>query len=340
MNPTERAMRVLAAFAVGDALGMPTQLLSRERASALLAEGVFVSAPIDHEICPRLSAGTITDDTQQALLLADHLISNGGEFDSELFAASLLEWESFMRASGSLDLLGPSTKAALEQVAELGASAVSLAGTTNGASMRIPAVGLINSVIPANEAEFLVEQVRLVNRVSHNSWQANVAATFVAVVISSGLDGFDLDTAFNVGFIAAELQAETMGVDFTQSRFARLRDEGFAEPQAVLQTLGETFALEFIEGSYGTSLESEESVVTAVVLAALSPEDPYQAALWGAKLGGDSDTIAAIAAAMVAACGGWSAQLDWATDFVLATNKLELEQRAKNLVAFRGRKHD
>jgi len=287
-----------------------------------------------------LPAGTITDDTDQALLLADHLIENGGEFEADGFAASLLEWEALMRAKGSLDLLGPSTKAALERVAEDGAEHVSLAGTTNGASMRIPAVGLINSVIPANEAQFMVDQIRAVNRISHNSWQANLAATFVAVVISSGLDGFDLDTAFNVGFIAAELQAELMGADFSTSIFARLRDVGFTEVSTVFATLGENFGLEFLEGNFGTSLESEESVATAVVLTALSPNDPYQAALWAAKLGGDSDTMAAIAAAMVAACGGWSSQMDWAADFVNRTNKLELDERAERLVAFRGRKHD
>ena len=340
MDQHERARRVLSAFAVGDAMGMPTQLLLRERASALLAEGVFVKAPSDHEICPDLPAGTITDDTDQALLLADHLIDHDGEFDSDAFAASLLEWEALMRAKGSLDLLGPSTKAALELVAAEGAANVSLAGTTNGASMRIPAVGLINSVIPATEAQFLVDQVRAVNRISHNSWQANVAATFVAVVISAGLDGFDLDTAFNVGFIAAELQAELMGADFGQSVFARLRDAGFGEISAVFATLGEHFGLEYLEGNLGTSLESEQSVATAVALAALSPEDPYQAALWGAKLGGDSDTIAAIGASMVAACGGWSSQMDWASEFVLTTNTLELNERAERLVAFRGRKHD
>ena len=340
MDQQERALRVLSAFAVGDALGMPTQLLSRERASLLLAEGVFVKAPSDHEICPDLPAGTITDDTDQTLILADHLIDNLGEFDSDAFAASLLEWEALMKAKGSLDLLGPSTKAALEMVATEGSANVSLAGTTNGASMRIPAVGLINSVIPATEAQFLVDQVRAVNRISHNSWQANVAATFVAVVISSGLDGFDLDTAFNVGFIAAELQAELMGANFADSVFARLRDVGFAEVSTVFATLGEHFGLEFLEGNFGTSLESEQSVVTAVALAALSPNDPYQAALWAAKLGGDSDTIAAISAAMVAACGGWSEQMDWASEFVIRTNKLELNDRAERLVAFRGRKHD
>ena len=340
MDQQERALRVLSAFAVGDALGMPTQLLSRERASLLLAEGVFVKAPSDHEICPDLPAGTITDDTDQTLILADHLIDNLGEFDSDAFAASLLEWEALMKAKGSLDLLGPSTKAALEMVATEGSANVSLAGTTNGASMRIPAVGLINSVIPATEAQFLVDQVRAVNRISHNSWQANVAATFVAVVISSGLDGFDLDTAFNVGFIAAELQAELIGANFADSVFARLRDVGFAEVSTVFATLGEHFGLEFLEGNFGTSLESEQSVVTAVALAALSPNDPYQAALWAAKLGGDSDTIAAISAAMVAACGGWSEQMDWASEFVIRTNKLELNDRAERLVAFRGRKHD
>ena len=82
---------------------------------------------------PGAPAGSVTDDTEQALLIAELLIAGRGRIDPFRFADALLAWEDRMRARGSLDLLGPSTKLALERVrAGADPRTTGRAGTTNG----------------------------------------------------------------------------------------------------------------------------------------------------------------------------------------------------------------
>ena len=54
----------------------------------------------------------------------------------------------------------------------------------------------------------------------------------------------------------------------------------------------------------GTSLATQESVPAAFAVLAAVPDDPWQACLLAASLGGDSDTIAAMAGAVAGACHG------------------------------------
>jgi len=152
----DRAAGALYGLAVGDALGMPTESLPRAEIVARygpLLEAFQPGAP-DQPLAPGLPAGTVTDDTEQALLLAELVIEGDGAVDEAEFARRLLAWEKDMRARGSLGLLGPSTKRALAAllagtpIAETGRS-----GTTNGAAMRITPVGVAT---PAGDPETLV----------------------------------------------------------------------------------------------------------------------------------------------------------------------------------------
>ena len=71
-----RAAGALYGLAVGDALGMPTESLPRPeivaRYGPLLED--FQPGPPDQPLAPGLPAGTVTDDTEQALLLAELII--------------------------------------------------------------------------------------------------------------------------------------------------------------------------------------------------------------------------------------------------------------------------
>ena len=208
MDVRARALAAFQAFAIGDALGMPTQLLEHERASDLLACDWFEPGPQDSEVCPGLPAATITDDTWQLLMLADNLIAGDGQFEALKFAEQMLDWESSMIRAGSKDLLGPSTKRALDHLRKTGnPSRVSISGTTNGASMRAPAIGLLNSIAQEGSERLLVDKVVAVNRVSHNSNEANVASVAVAAIISAGIDGNPLSKATERGLAAARLAA-------------------------------------------------------------------------------------------------------------------------------------
>ena len=113
----ERAMGALLGGALGDALGMPTQLLSP--AGIRSAYGFvdrFVAATHDHPVSRGLPAGAITDDTEQTLLLGRILLESGGSFDHRRWINALLDWERDVKARGSYDLLGPSTKRAIDAI--------------------------------------------------------------------------------------------------------------------------------------------------------------------------------------------------------------------------------
>jgi ADP-ribosylglycohydrolase len=87
----------------------------------------------------------------------------------------------------------------------------------------------------------------------------------------------------------------------------------------------------------GTSLATQESVAAAFAIASLAPDDPWRACRLGARLGGDSDTIAAMAGAVVGACTGLSALPVEAVRTVREVNDLHLEPLVDELLALRSK---
>src|ERR1035437_610510 len=167
------ARGALYGLAIGDALGMPTQMLSRAeiiaRWGGLLAG--FEPAPPGHPIAAGMPAGAVTDDTEQAVLLGRLLVRGDGAGDPRELAQALVSWERDMAERASLDLLGPSTKRAVAAVLagtppqDAGAS-----GDTNGAAMRIAPVGIAVPLAPDhNDLSTLVDHVVAASRVTHNT---------------------------------------------------------------------------------------------------------------------------------------------------------------------------
>ncbi|HEX8008320.1 MAG TPA: ADP-ribosylglycohydrolase family protein [Trebonia sp.] len=312
MPSNDRARGALYGLAIGDALGMPTQMLSRrqivDRWGPLLTG--FEPAPPDHPIAAGMPAGAVTDDTEQAILLAQ-LLLNGhgghgghGGVDPRAWASALVGWERDMAARGSLDLLGPSTKRAIEAVLagtppeEAGAS-----GDTNGAAMRIAPVGIAT---PAEPLAVLVDQVQQASRVTHNTSIALAGAAAVAAAVSAGVAGASVATATNGAIAAARMAAGrghwVAGADVA----ARIRwATGLAADRA--PDGAPDGAAEVIGTLVGTSLATQESVPAAFAVLSAVPDDPWRACLLAASLGGDCDTIAAMAGAVGGACHGLAA---------------------------------
>jgi ADP-ribosylglycohydrolase len=302
VRPQDRARGALYGLAIGDALGMPTQMLSRrqiiDRWGPLLTG--FEAAPDGHPIATGMPAGAVTDDTEQAVLLGRLLVSGNGNVDPGELAAALLDWERDMAARGSLDLLGPSTKRALQAV-EAGTPPTETGryGDTNGAAMRITPVGLATSAatLPA-----LVDRVQQASLVTHNTSVALAGAAAVAAAVSAGVDGASVPAATGMAIAAARLAAErghwTAGADVA----ARI------DWAAGLVTgAGPRQAAELIYTLVGTSLATQESVPAAFAVLAAVPDNPWRACLLAASLGGDTDTIAAMAGAIGGACHGLAA---------------------------------
>src|SRR5579863_4680080 len=320
----DRARGALYGLAIGDALGMPTQMLSRDqvidRWGPLLTG--FESAPPDHPIAAGLPAGTVTDDTEQAVLLGRLLLS--GRVDPRELADALIAWERDVTARGSLDLLGPSTRRAIDAVlAGTPPEEAGRSGDTNGAAMRIAPVGVMVTV---GNLTALVDAVQQASLVTHNTSVALAGAAAVAAAVSAGLSSTAdagterlteaIDAAVEAAALGSERGHWVAGADVAaRIRWATGLVSGRQAPGVSYPFAGTSLdsgpstaeAAEAIYSLVGTSLATQESVPAAFAVLSAVPEDPWEACLLAASLGGDTDTIAAMAGAIGGAAHGLSA---------------------------------
>ncbi|MGH8779933.1 ADP-ribosylglycohydrolase family protein [Paraburkholderia sp.] len=335
---TERAERARGAFyglALGDAFGMPTQSLSRAQIAAQFGRiDTLVDAFPDQPIAPNLRAGSITDDTEQAVLVGELLVAGSGTIEPRAFAERLIEWEASMKARGSLDLLGPSTKRAIQMIVDgEGPDVSGRFGTTNGAAMRVTPVGIATSLA---DPDAFVDAVVQSCRVTHNTTLGISSAAAVAAAVSAGIDGASLDEALDAGAAFAD-RGETRGFWIAGGRIGeriRWARELIAQcpADAVEQKLYDVV---------GTSVASQESVVAAFALASdAARRGTGIAASLGtaASLGGDTDTIAAMLGAMLGACAGYRALPQDLVDIVRRVNGLDLDPLVDQLLALRARR--
>lgn len=329
MTARSRALGAMYGLALGDALGMPTQSLSRERIREVYGDLTwFQPALPDHPLAAGMPAGSVTDDTEQALVLAEVLVEGRGSVDAAELARRLLAWQADMAARGSLDLLGPSSNRAFEAL--LAGEPVELTGrygVTNGAAMRIGPVGVAT---PCGDLDALVDAVVDASSVSHNTGVALAGAAAVAGVVSAGVDGATLPDALVVGRRAAEVAAGRGHWVAAADVAARI---GWALDLVAGRPTGE--AADLVYRLVGTSLATQESVPAAFAALAVHPDDPWQAVLLAASVGGDCDTIAAMAGAMAGACAGVEAFPEAARDLVRTVNDLQLEQVTDDLLGVR-----
>jgi ADP-ribosylglycohydrolase len=338
-----RARGALYGLAIGDALGMPAQMLSRAQIRDRWGDRLtgFEPAPPGHPIAAGMPAGSVTDDIEQAVLLGKLLVSGHGTIEPNEFASALARWERDMAGRGSLDLLGPSTKRAVEAVLNgTPPEEAGSAGTTNGAAMRITPVGIAVPLPYArttavaftrNELSALVDQVVQASYVTHNTGIALAGAAAVAAAVSAGVGGATVAEATGMGIQAAHVGASrghwVAGADVA-SRIAWAAGLITSRPRRE--------AADLIYRLVGTSLATQESVPAAFAVLAAVPDDPWRACLLAASLGGDCDTIAALAGAVAGACHGIGAFPPEAVA-VIDTQDLGLPELADDLLALRGR---
>jgi len=314
---------------------MPTQYLPRE----LIAEryGVlddFEPGPDDNAISRGMQAGRVTDDTDQAVILGQLLVAGGGDLDPDAFARELLAWERQMIDAGSADLLGPSTRKALALAAEGVPTALTgRSGATNGAAMRVAPVGIAFAHEPVDA---LIERVVQSGLATHNTTIGNAGAAAVAAAVSACVAGAGLAEALRFAVEAARRGARHgfyyAGADVA-TRIAWALD--------LVKGRTTDEALDLIYRLIGTGVATQETVPAAIAVCAVAPDDPWLACRLAASLGGDCDTVAAIAGAITGACHGTEGFPPRAIAALHAANPgLALEDLADKLLALRGQVDD
>ena len=334
MDPRfSRAYGALAGLALGDALGMPTQAMSPGQIRAVYGTITgLVDGDASQPYAPGMPAGSVTDDTEQALLVASLLVRGRGTssgrvaLDAGEFAHALLAWEDSMIERGSLDLLGPSTKAALERVrAGEDPLTVGGAGTTNGAAMRVTPIGIAMSTA---DPEAFADAVWSSCQVTHATRQGFQSAALVAAAVSMGIDAARSTTPD----LRSLLWKAVTYVDSLPERGAWTPDpDVVAATRRAMQLVANpaSSSLECLVEQVGASVASAQAIPMAFALLARDPSP--QALLDAANIGGDTDTIGAIAGAILGAALGFEvfvgrglAQVELASHLDLPSVALEL----------------
>ena len=271
----DRAGGALLGTFVGDALGMPFEGLPRP------------SIPRQVEMIEaRLGRGTYTDDTQMMIALAESLIARG-RVDIEHLARAFLDAYEPERGYGG------GTRRVLELwragvVVDVAASRVfdGQGSRGNGAAMRIAPV----AVCFRDDHQRLCVEAAASARVTHAHPVGVDGAVVQAAAIGAALRKEDI-------LSVARATAQT------------------AELRRTLEAVEELLAVPPAPGEVNTRLRSSADAAESVAAALYSAlaHDRFETALqFAVRLGGDTDTVAAMAGAVAGARdGGHSIPTRW-----------------------------
>ena len=324
----ERAYGCLTGVAVGDAMGMPSSLMTPDEIRRQIGRiDRFLPAPPGHFIHDGLPAGSTTDDTAQTLAVARAIIGDRGKVVPESVAREILAWA---ESIGALDegalVLGPSSLTALRLLrdgvppAEAGKS-----GETNGAPMRISPVGIIHP----GDLHGAVADAELCCLPTHGTSVAISGAAAVSCAIASAMGGgTSLEQVIRAAMRGADLGA-TRGRVVAAPSIAR-RIEWAVD--LALSARDESRACQDLYDLVGTTVATSETVPAALALFALAGGDPMKAAVLAANTGGDCDTVGAIAGSVAGAFAGIAAFPSEVIDTIERVNRLDLRAIAAALV--------
>lgn len=333
MDPRfSRAYGALAGLALGDALGMPTQAMSPQQIQTVYGHVTgLVDGDKSQPYAPGMAAGSVTDDTEQALLIASLLLKGHGSglnLDAGEFSHALLAWEDSMIERGSLDLLGPSTKAALERVrAGEDPLRVGGEGTTNGAAMRVTPIGIAAST---SDRQLFADTVWSSCQVTHATRQGFQSAALVAAAVSLGIDAGAADVTDLLWKAVAFVRSLP-----ERGAWSPEPDVVAATHRALKLAAQPSSSLEWLAEQIGTAVASAQAIPMAFALLARDPSPC--ALLQAANLGGDTDTIGAIAGAILGASLGVEVFDAYGLAQVEQVSQLDLPSVATDLLALRDR---
>ncbi len=297
MTRADAIIGSLLATAVGDALGLPFEGLSRSRIARL--------KPTDrYRLLP--GHGMVSDDTDHAALVVLALAASAG--DPELFERklrnSLRRWFFTLPAG-----VGKATARSCMRMC-LGVRRPGVRSAGNGPAMRAAVLGAA-----IDDPLLLAELVRRSTELTHIDPRAIQASLAVALVARS----FRKEQPPDADGIVTSLHERMGAVD----------PQLAAELEAVVATLHiptTDFALSRGH-TRGVSGFVVHSVPIALHAAFANPRDPVAAALACIACGGDTDTTAAIAAGIVGAGTGPDAipalLLDRIIDWPRGVDRLE-----------------
>ena len=326
-NSESKIRGCLYGMAVGDAMGMPPELWGRDR---IRQEYGYIEDFLDgnpkNAVSYQYRCGNFTDDTAQALILLDSLKDTGFVPDRKDMAEKLLAW-AIREDAFRKNILGPTSKAVLDCY-QTGKDPrpFSDAAVTNGAAMRIAPIGLL---FPPDQKEALCRYVADVSAVTHSSDIACSGASMVAMAVSAAAAGMNREEVMEI-VLGIEQYARTLGASTCAPSVGRRLRWGI-ETAAKYKDDPTAFS-DALYWMIGAGHDVSESVPCALAIAYYT-WDVKKCAILCANLGGDTDTIGAMACAICGAARGIESIPDTYIKLIDQANPVCLEDYVQLILA-------
>jgi len=315
----DRPLGALYGAVSGDSTGAPTRFLSRARIGRLLLPSAGPDALPDGVLAEALT----TPNVDLGRIVADLLVEGHGSIDEGALRSALARWlRADRQGAGRID---PAIAAALGGLD--GAPESGWYGDTNSCLPGAIVVGVATRPAPVAG---LIDRVEEICRPTHDTGLAIAGASAVAAAISAGIEGAALVRALEAGEQAAALGAGRGR--FVPGASVAERIDWALE---LVAASGTERSLALVSELVGTGVRVQETVPAAFALALLWPDDPWRVCLEAARLGGDTSSVGASAAAIVGSVTGLRAFPPEAAPFLSGVNRQRLRDVAQDLVRLR-----
>lgn len=319
-----KVLGMLYGCAIGDSFAMPSEMWSPEKIKETF--GVitdFIPSPESNEISGGFKAGETTDDTIVAFIASEEIIRTKGKISPLDVVNGIERW--CLENPKSKTIIGPSTKKAFEaihrglDVAEAGKN-----GVTDGAGTRVAPIGVI---LNSKDSERIAEMSQQVCMATHNTSVGISGASAIAAAVAHGIENRSwddfVDTVYKASMAGSKLGYEKVDTDL---------------PERIKKSIERSEAIsdddDFMEAQYrenGSGLPMIEAAPTAIAIAYRCKDDIMRAAKIAANMGGDTDTVAAMACMIIGAHVGVSQIDKRAIEIVSSVNDHPFESIAKGL---------
>lgn len=332
----DKVLGCLTGAAIGDAMGAPTEGLSKEEVEAIYGGRItYYEHEKDNKYCYGNTLGEITDDASQMYEMAKAVADCGGNLTVEATAEALVRWsESYPKyyprnAGATTSRVIADLKDGKDPVALGKIGGYVGRGTTNGAAMRIAAAGLT----APGDLEKAVRNAVVMCTPSHGTQHAFSGACAIACGISEALT----EDATTVSIVKACVYGARRGEEIGNQKGRRaegirvLNNIGTALREAMLAENMED-AEDRLDAWVGADGSIQASIGLCLGLFLASDGGVEDTILSCANVGGDSDTNACIAGSLVGAFRGYKAFPEsWVSQMRSANPALDLESVAKRL---------
>ena len=290
----DKILGMLYGCAIGDSFAMPSEMWPPERIKETF--GIitdFIPSPESNEISGGFKAGETTDDTIVAFIASEEIIRTKGKISPLDVVNGIERW--CLENPKSKTIIGPSTKKAFEaihrglDVAEAGKN-----GVTDGAGTRVAPIGVILS---SKDSVRIAKMAQQVCMATHNTSVGISGASAIAAAVAHGIEkrGWEdfIEDVYASAMAGSKLGYEVVDTDL---------------PDRILKSIERSESIsddnKFMEKQYrenGSGLPMIEAAPTAIAIAYRCKDDIMRAAKIAANMGGDTDTVAAMACMIIGA---------------------------------------